>query len=179
MVTSANSDAQHTVDELLWSAARVIIACVMVGAARRCWSYICTSAVPDRSLSARQSHTWPSSAYHPVIYGQLRARAVDVSVLAPSANHMRINRPVDPRQFRVKCSLSLTTVKPLLYLRTQLVKNGCTYCEKYLYRDMDFHRLTCEVVWLVNDLPKKLQIFVKPTLHYYDTLTYYEDKAVN
>ncbi len=33
-----------------------------------------------------------------------------------------------------------------LYFHTQLVKDGCTYCEKYLNRDMDFHRLTCEVV---------------------------------
>ncbi len=27
------------------------------------------------------------------------------------------------------------------------------YCEKYLNRDMDIHRLICEVVLLVNDLP--------------------------
>ncbi len=33
-----------------------------------------------------------------------------------------------------------------LYLRTQLVKNGYTYCEKYLNQDMDVHRLICEVV---------------------------------
>jgi hypothetical protein len=49
-----------------------------------------------------------------------------------------------------------------LYLRTQLDKNGCTYCEKYLNRGMDSHRLTCEVVQLVNDLPKKMQKFDKP-----------------
>jgi hypothetical protein len=42
------------------------------------------------------------------------------------------------------------------YLHTQLVKNGCTYCEMYLNQDMDFHRLTCEVVLLANDLPKKI-----------------------
>jgi hypothetical protein len=33
-----------------------------------------------------------------------------------------------------------------LYLRTQLVKNGCTYCKKYLNQGMDSHRLTREVV---------------------------------
>jgi hypothetical protein len=49
-----------------------------------------------------------------------------------------------------------------LYLRTKLVKNGCTYCEKYLNEGMDSHRLTCDVVQLVNDLPKKIQKFDKP-----------------
>jgi hypothetical protein len=54
------------------------------------------------------------------------------------------------------------TVEPL-YSRTQLVKNGCTYCEKYVNPSgTDSHRLTCEVVQLVNDLPKKLQKFDKP-----------------
>ncbi len=43
-----------------------------------------------------------------------------------------------------------------LYLHTQLVKNGCTYFEKYLNRGMDSHRLTCEVAQLVNDLQKKI-----------------------
>ncbi len=33
-----------------------------------------------------------------------------------------------------------------IYLHTQLVKNGCTYCKKYLNWNMDHHRLTCEVV---------------------------------
>jgi hypothetical protein len=33
-----------------------------------------------------------------------------------------------------------------LYLCSQLVKSGCTYCEKYLNQDMDFLRLTYEVV---------------------------------
>jgi hypothetical protein len=42
-----------------------------------------------------------------------------------------------------------------LDLRTQLVKNGCIYCKKYLNRGMDSHRLTCEVVQLVNHIPKK------------------------
>jgi hypothetical protein len=37
-------------------------------------------------------------------------------------------------------------VQSNLYLRTQLVKNGCTYCEKYLNRGMDSHRLTCKDV---------------------------------
>jgi hypothetical protein len=37
-----------------------------------------------------------------------------------------------------------------------------TYYEKYLNRGMDSHRLTCEVVQLVNDLPKKLAKFDKP-----------------
>ncbi len=46
------------------------------------------------------------------------------------------------------------------YLRTQLVKNDCTYCKKYLNRGIDSHRLTCEVVWLVNDLSQKI-----PKLH--------------
>jgi uncharacterized protein with von Willebrand factor type A (vWA) domain len=41
-----------------------------------------------------------------------------------------------------------------LYSRTQLVKR-CTYCKKYLNGGMDSHRLTCEVVQLVNDLLKK------------------------
>jgi hypothetical protein len=49
-----------------------------------------------------------------------------------------------------------------MYLRTQLVKNGCTYCEKYLNRVVDSYRLTCEVVQLFYDLPKKLQKFDKP-----------------
>ncbi len=50
-----------------------------------------------------------------------------------------------------------------LYLRTQLVKNGCTYCKKYSNRGMDSHRLTCEVVQLANDLQKKKkQKFDKP-----------------
>ncbi len=43
-----------------------------------------------------------------------------------------------------------------LYLHTQLVKNGCTYCEKYLNWGMDSHRLTCEMVQLVDDLPKNI-----------------------
>jgi hypothetical protein len=35
------------------------------------------------------------------------------------------------------------SVRSNLYLRTQLVKNGCTDCdEKYLNRSMDSHRLT-------------------------------------
>jgi hypothetical protein len=33
-----------------------------------------------------------------------------------------------------------------LYLRTQLVKNGCTYCEKCWNLNMNFHWLTCKVV---------------------------------
>jgi hypothetical protein len=37
-------------------------------------------------------------------------------------------------------------IQSYLYLHTQLVKNGCTYCEKYLNQNMDFHRLTCEVI---------------------------------
>ncbi len=54
-------------------------------------------------------------------------------------------------------------VQSNLYLRTQLVKIGCTYSEKYLNQGMDPHRLTCEVVQLVNDLPKKnLKKFDKP-----------------
>ncbi len=43
-----------------------------------------------------------------------------------------------------------------LDLRTQLVKNGCTYCQKYLNRGMDSHRLPCEVVQLVNDLSQNI-----------------------
>jgi hypothetical protein len=53
-------------------------------------------------------------------------------------------------------------VQSNLDLRTQLVKNGCTYCKKYLNRGMDSHRLPCEVVQLVNGLPKKFQKFNKP-----------------
>ncbi len=39
-------------------------------------------------------------------------------------------------------------VQSYVYLRTQLVKDGCscTYCEKYLNRNMDFHRRTSAVV---------------------------------
>jgi hypothetical protein len=40
----------------------------------------------------------------------------------------------------------INQVQSYLYLRTQLVKNGCTYCKKYLIQNMDFHRLACEVV---------------------------------
>ncbi len=50
----------------------------------------------------------------------------------------------------------ITQIQSNLYLCTQLVENGCTHCKKYLNQDMDFHILTCEVVWLVNDLPKKI-----------------------
>ncbi len=46
-----------------------------------------------------------------------------------------------------------------LYLRTQLVKNGCTYCEKYLNQDMNFH-VKC-YIWSMT-FTKKLQKFVKP-----------------
>ncbi len=49
-----------------------------------------------------------------------------------------------------------------LDLRTQLVKNGCVYCKTYLNQDMDSHRLACEVIQLVDDLPKKMQKFYKP-----------------
>ncbi len=37
-------------------------------------------------------------------------------------------------------------IQPNLYLRTQLVEDGCTSREKYLNCDVNFHGLTCEVV---------------------------------
>jgi hypothetical protein len=58
--------------------------------------------------------------------------------------------------------LLMLDIQSNLDLRTQLVKNGCTYCEKYLNRGLDSHRLPCEVVQLANDLPKKLQKFNEP-----------------
>jgi hypothetical protein len=50
-----------------------------------------------------------------------------------------------------------------LHLRTQLVKNGCTYCEKYLNQGTDFHRLTY-VTWFNWSMTfrKKVQNFDKP-----------------
>jgi hypothetical protein len=45
------------------------------------------------------------------------------------------------------------TVEPLFTY--SIGKNGCTYCKKYLNQGMDSHRLTCEVVQMVNDLPQK------------------------
>jgi hypothetical protein len=54
-----------------------------------------------------------------------------------------------------KKKYSETPIQSNLYIRTQLVKNGCTYCKKYLNQGMDSHRLTREVVQLVNDLPKQ------------------------
>jgi hypothetical protein len=49
-----------------------------------------------------------------------------------------------------------------LDLRTQLARNGCTYCEKYSNQGMDSHRLTCEVVQLVNDFQKNRKNSTSP-----------------
>jgi hypothetical protein len=49
--------------------------------------------------------------------------------------------------------LLLTIVPKFTYLTGQ---KCLSFCKKYLNWNMDFHRLTCEVVWLVNDLPKKI-----------------------
>jgi hypothetical protein len=55
-------------------------------------------------------------------------------------------------------------VQLYLYLPTQLVKNGCTYCKRYLNQNMDFHTLTYMWSGLIGQwyLPKKLQKFIKP-----------------
>jgi hypothetical protein len=38
------------------------------------------------------------------------------------------------------------TTQLYLCLRTQWVKNGCNYCKEYLNQNLDFGRLTCELV---------------------------------
>jgi hypothetical protein len=68
--------------------------------------------------------------------GLVRQFSVDV------VHYYTVNRTILENLLQI----SENEVQLNLYLRTELVKNGCTYCEKYLYRDMDFHRLTCEVV---------------------------------
>ncbi len=56
----------------------------------------------------------------------------------------KINKAVVKKSSILYCSYR--PVQLNVYLRTQLVKNNCTYCEKYSNQDMDFHSLTCEVV---------------------------------
>ncbi len=64
----------------------------------------------------------------------------------------------DPIWNTAKRQVMTLRIQSNLYLRTQLVKNGCTYCKKYSNWGTDSHRHTCEVVQLVNDLPKKSKI---------------------
>ncbi len=60
---------------------------------------------------------------------------------------------------------NIDTVEPLFtiyyYLRTQLGKNDCTYCKKYLIRDMDIDSHVKWFHWSMT-FPNKLQKFVKP-----------------
>jgi hypothetical protein len=108
----------------------------------------------------------------------------NLSWCAPNGVRVRLFEPA-PRELKARKAPSKIKSKRLLkretyviqlnlFLHTQFVKNGCTYCQMYLNRDMDFHRLTSAVLWLVNDLPKKLQKSIKPSdLHVKFTISIY------